>query len=138
MPLFEYRCGACRHLEELLQKHGDVAPERCPACKKKGTMTKEISLTSFQLKGGGWYKDLYASTPAGGADSGTDGASDGKSDSKSDSKSDGKSDGKSDSPTTKADAKPAADAASKSTGSDKKANASKPTAKKAKARKRAS
>lgn len=62
MPLFEYRCEACAHLEEVLQKHTDPPPEACPACGKSGTMAKAISLTSFQLKGGGWYKDLYASS----------------------------------------------------------------------------
>lgn len=62
MPLFEYRCQACAHLEEVLQKHTDPAPAECPACGKAGTMAKAISITSFQLKGGGWYKDLYASS----------------------------------------------------------------------------
>jgi putative FmdB family regulatory protein len=62
MPIFEYRCTSCSHLEELLQKHGDPPPAACPACGKKKAMVKEISLTSFQLKGGGWYKDLYASS----------------------------------------------------------------------------
>ena len=65
MPLFEYRCETCEHLEEVLQKHGDPAPALCPACGAEGEMCKEISRTSFQLKGGGWYKDLYASVPAG-------------------------------------------------------------------------
>jgi putative FmdB family regulatory protein len=63
MPLFEYRCSTCGHLEEVLQKHGEPPPDPCPACGKSATMAKEVSLTSFQLKGGGWYKDLYASTP---------------------------------------------------------------------------
>jgi putative FmdB family regulatory protein len=67
MPLFEYRCSTCGHLEEVLQKHGEPAPDPCPACGKSATMAKEVSLTSFQLKGGGWYKDLYASTPKEGA-----------------------------------------------------------------------
>jgi putative FmdB family regulatory protein len=62
MPLFEYRCQACAHLEEVLQKHGEPPPDACPACGKTGTFEKEVSLTSFQLKGGGWYKDLYSST----------------------------------------------------------------------------
>lgn len=64
MPLFEYRCQACAHLEEVLQKHTDPAPDPCPACGQAGSMVKAISLTSFQLKGGGWYKDLYASSSA--------------------------------------------------------------------------
>jgi putative FmdB family regulatory protein len=62
MPIFEYRCSACQHLEEVLQKHSDPAPEVCPKCGKTQTLAKELSLTSFQLKGGGWYKDLYSST----------------------------------------------------------------------------
>lgn len=64
MPLFEYRCHACAHLEEVLQKHSDPAPEACPSCGRTGSMAKAISLTSFQLKGGGWYRDLYASQSA--------------------------------------------------------------------------
>jgi putative FmdB family regulatory protein len=62
MPIFEYRCSECAHLEEVLQKHTDPAPATCPACGKAGTMAKELSMTSFQLKGGGWYKDLYGSS----------------------------------------------------------------------------
>lgn len=62
MPLFEYRCDACEHLEEVLQKHNDPAPDACPRCGAQGTMKKALSLTSFQLKGGGWYKDLYSSS----------------------------------------------------------------------------
>jgi len=63
MPLFDYGCTACGHVEEVLQKRTDPAPATCPKCGAEGTMTKEMSLPSFQLKGGGWYKDLYASTP---------------------------------------------------------------------------
>lgn len=63
MPLFEYRCKECEHLEEVLQKHGEPPPETCPECGAKNTLEKEVSLTSFQLKGGGWYKDLYSSVP---------------------------------------------------------------------------
>jgi putative FmdB family regulatory protein len=62
MPIFEYRCSECAHLEEVLQKHSDPAPDVCPKCGKQHTMHKEISMTSFQLKGGGWYKDLYSSS----------------------------------------------------------------------------
>ncbi|MBM4279881.1 MAG: zinc ribbon domain-containing protein [Deltaproteobacteria bacterium] len=62
MPIFEYRCAACGHLEELLQKHNDPAPAECPACGKSQTMGKELSASAFHLKGGGWYKDLYSSS----------------------------------------------------------------------------
>lgn len=70
MPLFEFRCRECDHLEEVLQKYTDPAPAVCPACGKEHTMGKEVSLTSFQLKGGGWYKDLYSSAPKDGKKSG--------------------------------------------------------------------
>jgi len=62
MPIFEYRCSACDHKEELLQKHSDPAPAECPQCGKAGTMAKELSASAFHLKGGGWYKDLYSSS----------------------------------------------------------------------------
>jgi putative FmdB family regulatory protein len=62
MPIFEYRCAACGHLEELLQKHNDPAPDVCPECGAGQSMAKEISRAAFHLKGGGWYKDLYASS----------------------------------------------------------------------------
>ena len=40
----------------------------CPKCKAR-KVEKLISHTSFQLKGGGWYSDLYASQkPASGSE----------------------------------------------------------------------
>lgn len=72
MPLFEYTCQECGATDEFLQKFSDPAPEQCPACGATKSMTKEVSLSSFQLKGGGWYKDLYSSTPA---NSGSDSSS---------------------------------------------------------------
>ena len=42
----------------------------CPKCKAK-KVDKLISATSFKLKGGGWYSDLYAGPkPNGAKDSG--------------------------------------------------------------------
>lgn len=62
MPIYEYRCNKCEATDEVLQKVSDPAPEECPSCGTKKSMEKLISQTSFQLKGGGWYKDLYSST----------------------------------------------------------------------------
>lgn len=81
MPLFEYQCQACQAVEEVLAKHKDPPPKVCESCGKKGKMEKVVSLTSFQLKGGGWYKDLYSSVPK------SDGASESSSDAKSTSTS---------------------------------------------------
>jgi putative FmdB family regulatory protein len=39
----------------------DAPLKDCPACKAP-RLERLISSTSFQLKGGGWYKDLYSSS----------------------------------------------------------------------------
>lgn len=55
MPLYEYQCGACGHHLEQLQKISDAPLIDCPKCGKPN-LTKLISSSSFQLKGGGWFK----------------------------------------------------------------------------------
>lgn len=62
MPIYEYTCERCHKTEEFLQKFGEKAPEICPHCHQKGTLKKDVTASSFHLKGGGWYKDLYASS----------------------------------------------------------------------------
>ena len=62
MPIYEFVCEACGRLEERLQKLSDPPPEACPECGAK--MAKIMSRNSFQLKGGGWYKDLYSGVSA--------------------------------------------------------------------------
>jgi putative FmdB family regulatory protein len=64
MPVYEFYCSACSHIEEILQKVNDPYPIVCTVCGKEGTMSKHVSQTSFQLKGSGWYNDLYASPKA--------------------------------------------------------------------------
>jgi putative FmdB family regulatory protein len=61
MPIYEYICHKCDAVEEVLQKIGDDAPARCPACGALGSLSKAVSNSAFHLKGGGWYKDLYSS-----------------------------------------------------------------------------
>jgi putative FmdB family regulatory protein len=60
MPIYEYECKACGHTFEEWQKMSDKPVRVCPKCKAR-KVEKLISHTSFQLKGGGWYSDLYAS-----------------------------------------------------------------------------
>ena len=81
MPVYEYQCGACGHEFEEWQKITDPRIKTCPKC-SKDSVERLISQTAFQLKGGGWYKDLYSSSK--GASSSTDGGANGKSESKSD------------------------------------------------------
>lgn len=61
MPIYEYKCTKCGKELEVMHKVSDPAPAECPECKAQGTLEKLVSRTSFQLKGGGWYSDLYAS-----------------------------------------------------------------------------
>ena len=62
MPIYEYKCTKCGKELEVMHKVNDPAPAECPECHEKGTFEKLVSRTSFQLKGGGWYSDLYGST----------------------------------------------------------------------------
>lgn len=61
MPIYEYVCSACSSKLEIIQKMSDPAPDTCPSCGAKETMARQVSRTTFQLKGGGWYADLYSS-----------------------------------------------------------------------------
>lgn len=54
MPIYEYRCDACGHELEELQKLSDPPLVDCPACGKP-KLVKKVSAAGFQLKGSGWY-----------------------------------------------------------------------------------
>ena len=69
MPIYEYACTACGHEFEEWQKMSDAPVRTCPKCKKK-KVERLISRTAFQLKGGGWYADLYSSSKPGEAKEG--------------------------------------------------------------------
>ena len=64
MPIYEYRCSACGHQEDFLQKVSDPVLSQCPAC-GKSTFEKQLSAAGFQLKGSGWYAtDFKSKKPA--------------------------------------------------------------------------
>lgn len=63
MPVYEYRCNACKEEYELQRKFSDPPVEVCPQC-GKGPVEKLISRASFALKGGGWYREGYSSKGA--------------------------------------------------------------------------
>src|SRR3954469_18838613 len=60
MPVYEYQCKACGRDFEYQQRMADPDKTTCEAC--GGALERLISRTAFQLKGSGWYKDLYSST----------------------------------------------------------------------------
>lgn len=59
MPTYEYRCNGCGKDFEYQQKMADPDLTKCEAC-GEDKLEKLISWSAFQLKGGGWYKDLYS------------------------------------------------------------------------------
>jgi len=93
MPVYEYICKACDHEFEREQRISDRPVKKCPAC---GAMKAKrlISRTSFVLKGGGWYSDLYSSNrgDSGKRESGAEGSSSSESTSTPSSSSDKKDD----------------------------------------------
>ncbi|MBU0728374.1 MAG: zinc ribbon domain-containing protein [Proteobacteria bacterium] len=64
MPLYEYQCQSCENVIEILQSISDEPETTCPDC--SGDLKKLISMSSFQLKGGGWYSEGYSSAPKNG------------------------------------------------------------------------
>jgi putative FmdB family regulatory protein len=64
MPVYEYQCAACQHEFEREQRISEDPIKKCPKCGKL-KVKRLISRTSFVLKGGGWYGDLYGSVKPG-------------------------------------------------------------------------
>jgi len=62
MPIYEYRCSQCEKIIEEMQKFSDPPLTECPHC--KGSLSRLLSRTSFQLKGSGWYNTDYKKTGA--------------------------------------------------------------------------
>jgi putative FmdB family regulatory protein len=60
MPIYEYRCEACGHELEAMQKMSDAALTDCPECAKPA-LKKMISAAGFRLKGQGWYETDFKS-----------------------------------------------------------------------------
>ncbi len=59
MPIYEYECDSCKEVQEICQSMSEEPKKTCPKC--SGSLRKLISMSSFQLKGGGWYSDGYSS-----------------------------------------------------------------------------
>lgn len=57
MPLYEFRCPACDRVFEELRRAGDDGPAPCPACGRQAD--RVVSLSSFALKGSGFYATDY-------------------------------------------------------------------------------
>jgi putative FmdB family regulatory protein len=54
MPIYAYKCAACGHEKDVLQKISDAPLTACPACGAE-SFAKQLTAAGFQLKGSGWY-----------------------------------------------------------------------------------
>ncbi|MDQ5988267.1 MAG: hypothetical protein CSYNP_04027 [Syntrophus sp. SKADARSKE-3] len=57
MPIYEYKCKKCGKEFEVFQRMTDPAVKSCGSC--KGPVQKLVSMSSFHLKGSGWYVTDY-------------------------------------------------------------------------------
>jgi putative FmdB family regulatory protein len=60
MPIYEYRCEACGHTLDALQKVNDEPLAECPSC-SASALKRLISAPAFRLKGSGWYETDFKS-----------------------------------------------------------------------------
>lgn len=60
MPIYEYRCDACGHCLDALQKIADAPLRDCPSC-EASALRRLVSAPNFRLKGSGWYETDFKS-----------------------------------------------------------------------------
>jgi putative FmdB family regulatory protein len=130
MPIYAYRCDACGHQKDVLQKMSDPTLTVCPSCGAE-SFARQLSAPAFQLKGTGWYvTDFRDNGKKSNGDSGkiaTAGDGDGKTaGDASDAKSDAKPETKSDSAAPAVAPAPAAAAATPSAASNAPAGGASP------------
>ena len=63
MPIYAYRCSACGHAKDVLQRMSDPLLSTCPSCGAEA-FTKQVTAAGFQLKGSGWYATDFKSSGA--------------------------------------------------------------------------
>jgi putative FmdB family regulatory protein len=113
MPIYAYRCSACGHAKDVLQKMSDPVLSTCPACGAE-TFTKQVTAAGFQLKGSGWYATDFkgsGAAPAADAKGKSEGSDGAKPDAKADAKPADTSPAKADAPAPAPSAAPSSAAA---------------------------
>lgn len=62
MPIYDYHCGRCRTVTEVIHGIHVAGPRFCPACGAEGTMTKGFTTPAVHFKGSGWAKKDRSAT----------------------------------------------------------------------------
>ncbi|WP_019937310.1 FmdB family zinc ribbon protein [Bordetella sp. FB-8] len=65
MPIYAYKCSACGHAADVLQKISDAPLTVCPSC-GQAAYSKQVTAAGFQLKGSGWYVTDFRGNGSGG------------------------------------------------------------------------
>jgi len=60
MPIYAFRCEACGHSFDRLQKLSDPDPVECPECAQP-TVKRQVTAPAFRLAGSGWYETDFKS-----------------------------------------------------------------------------
>jgi len=94
MPIYEYRCEACGHQQEFLQRVSEPPLTECPVCRKP-TFQKLLSAAGFQLKGSGWYATDFKNKTSKPAEKKAEDKPEAKTDTKTDAKPEKKTESKS-------------------------------------------
>ena len=93
MPIYPYKCSACGHADDVLQKMSDAVLTVCPAC-GKSTYAKQLTAPGFALKGSGWYATDFkgggTAKPAVETSAAKEGGSEAKTDAKAEAKTESK------------------------------------------------
>jgi putative FmdB family regulatory protein len=58
MPIYDYSCTSCGHVQEVSHKIVEKPAVLCEKCQSPSK--KLISAAGFSLKGSGWYKAGYS------------------------------------------------------------------------------
>lgn len=62
MPIYEYQCKNCGKVFEVFQGMTDSPVKTCRFC--QGPVKRLISMSTFHLKGSGWYATDYGGKKA--------------------------------------------------------------------------
>lgn len=54
MPIYAYKCSACGHSQDVMQKVSDAPLTDCLQCGQT-SFAKQLTAAGFQLKGNGYY-----------------------------------------------------------------------------------
>lgn len=63
MPIYAYKCAACGHTLDVMQKMSDAPLTACPSCGQE-QFAKQVTAAGFQLKGSGYYATDFKGGPA--------------------------------------------------------------------------